>query len=41
MNLQSILNKNSPQAHMGLGFNVLGVVRKLVKYIVYLSKRKN
>jgi hypothetical protein len=31
MNLQFILNKNSPWAHMELESNVLGVARKLVK----------
>jgi hypothetical protein len=41
MNLKPILNKNSPQAHMELEFDELGVPKKLVKYIVHLSKRKN
>ena len=30
MNLQPILNKNSPQAHMVLEFDMLGVVKSLV-----------
>jgi hypothetical protein len=34
-NLQSILNKNSPQSHMELEFNVFGVARKLVTYVVH------
>jgi hypothetical protein len=37
-NLQSILNKNSPQAHMELEFDGLGVSRKLMKYVVHFSK---
>jgi hypothetical protein len=41
MNLQLILSKNSPRAHMELKFNVLGVAEKLMKYLVHLSKRKN
>jgi hypothetical protein len=40
MNLELILNNNSPRAHMELEFNVLGVGGKLVKYIIHLSKRK-
>jgi hypothetical protein len=32
MNLQSILNKNSPWTHMELEFDVSGVTVKLVKY---------
>jgi hypothetical protein len=39
MNLQPILNKTSP--HTELGFNMLAVAGKLVKYIVHLFKRKN
>ena len=35
MNLQFILNKNSPQAHMESEFDVLGVARKLMKYVVH------
>jgi hypothetical protein len=40
MKLQPILNKNSPWAHMELEFDVLGVARKLVKFVVQSSKRK-
>jgi hypothetical protein len=40
MNLQSILNKNSPEVNTKLEFGVLGVVGKLVKYVVHLPKRK-
>jgi hypothetical protein len=39
MNLQPILNKNSPWAHMKSKLDVFGVVGKLVKYVVYLSKK--
>jgi hypothetical protein len=38
MNLQSILNKNSPWVHVELDINMLGVIKKLVKYVIYLSK---
>jgi hypothetical protein len=41
INLKPVLNKTSPLAHTELEFDVLGVPRKLVKYILYLSKRKN
>jgi hypothetical protein len=41
MNIIPVFNKNSPQAHMELELDVLGVHRKLVKYVVHLSKRKN
>jgi hypothetical protein len=41
MNLKPILNKTSPQAHKELELDLLGVPRKLVKYVVQLSKRKN
>jgi hypothetical protein len=34
MNLQPILNKNSPHAHKELEFDVLGIAGKLVKYVV-------
>jgi hypothetical protein len=40
LNLQPILIKNSPQAHMELEFDVLGVGGKLMKYVVHSSKRK-
>jgi hypothetical protein len=36
-----ILNKNSPWVHTKLELDVLGVVKKLVKYVVHLSKRKS
>jgi hypothetical protein len=41
MYLIPVLDKTSPWAHMELELDVLGVPRKLVKYIVYSSKRKN
>jgi hypothetical protein len=41
MSLIPVFNKNSPWAHMELESDVLGVHRKLVKYVVHLSKRKN
>jgi hypothetical protein len=41
MNLKPVLNKTSPQVHMESELDVLGVPRKLVKYVVNLSKRKN
>jgi hypothetical protein len=41
MNLISILNKTSPWAHTESGLDVLGVPRKLVKYVVHLPKRIN
>jgi hypothetical protein len=41
MNLQPILKKNSPWTHMEFEWDLLGVVGKLVRYVVYLSKRKN
>jgi hypothetical protein len=34
------LNKNSPHAHTKSEFDVLGVAGKLVKYVVFLFKRK-
>jgi hypothetical protein len=39
MNLKPVLNKSSPRAHMELEFDVRGVPRKLVKFLVHLSKR--
>jgi hypothetical protein len=39
-NPQSVFNKNSPHAHMKLEFDVLGVARKLVKYVAHVSKKK-
>jgi hypothetical protein len=41
MSLIPVFNKNSPQAHMELELDVLGVHRKLVKCVVHLSKRIN
>jgi hypothetical protein len=41
MNLEPILNKNSPWAHIKLDFEVLGVTKKLVKYVIHLSKNNN
>jgi hypothetical protein len=41
INLKPILNKTSPSAHTESEFEVFGVLGKLVKYIVHLSKRKN
>jgi hypothetical protein len=35
-----VFNKNSPQVHTELEFDVLGVHGKLVKYVVHFSKRK-
>jgi hypothetical protein len=40
MNLNPILNKISPRARTELEFDVFGVPKKLVKYVVHLSKRK-
>jgi hypothetical protein len=40
MNLIPILNKTLLHAHTKLELNVLGVLGKLVKYVVHLSKRK-
>jgi hypothetical protein len=40
MNLQPILNKDSPQVHMELKFDALSIAKKLVKYVVHLSKNK-
>jgi hypothetical protein len=41
ISLIPILNKTSPQAHMELELDVLGVPKKLVKYVVNSFKRKN
>jgi hypothetical protein len=40
MILIPIFNKNSPRAHMESELDVLGVHRKLVKYVVHSSKKK-
>jgi hypothetical protein len=34
------MNKTSPWVHTELEFDVFGILRKLVKYVVHLSKRK-
>jgi hypothetical protein len=36
-----VFNKNSPRAHMESELDVLGIYRKLVKYVVHSFKRKN
>jgi hypothetical protein len=41
MSLILVFNKNSPRAHTESELDVLGVHRKLVKYVVHSSKRKN
>jgi hypothetical protein len=41
MSLILVFNKNLPQAHMESELGMLGVHRKLVKYVVHLFKRKN
>jgi hypothetical protein len=38
MNLIPVLNKTSPRAHMKFELDVLGVLGKLVKYVVHSSK---
>jgi hypothetical protein len=40
MDLQSILNKHLPHANTDLEVDMLGVAKKLVIYVVHLSKRK-
>jgi hypothetical protein len=40
ISLIPVFNKNLPRAHIELEFGVLGVHRKLVKYLVHLSKTK-
>jgi hypothetical protein len=40
MSLILVFNKNLPQAHTESELGVLGVHRKLVKYVVHSSKRK-
>jgi hypothetical protein len=40
MSLIPVFNKKFPRAHTESEFDVLGVHEKLVKYAVYLSKRK-
>jgi hypothetical protein len=41
MNLILVLNNTLSLAHTKLELDMLGVLGKLVKYVVYLSKRKN
>jgi hypothetical protein len=41
MSLIPVFNNNLPPAHTESEFDVLGVNKKLVKYVVHLSKRKN
>jgi hypothetical protein len=41
MSLIPNFNKNSPRAHTESELDVLGVHRKLMKYVVHSSKRKN
>jgi hypothetical protein len=40
MSLIPIFNKTSPRAHTESELDILGVHRKLMKYVVHLSKRK-
>jgi hypothetical protein len=40
MSLIPVINKNLPRAHTESELDVLGVHRKLVKYVVHLYKRK-
>jgi hypothetical protein len=39
MNLQSILNKNSPWNHIKSKYGALGIAGKIVKYVVHLFER--
>jgi hypothetical protein len=41
MRLIPFFNKTSPWAHAESELDMLGVHRKVVKYVVHLSKRKN
>jgi hypothetical protein len=41
MSLILVFNKNSPRAHTESELDVLGVHRKLVKYVVHSSKKIN
>jgi hypothetical protein len=36
-----MVNKTSPESHSELELDMLGVLQKLVKYVVHLSKRNN
>ena len=37
MSLKLVLNRTSPQSHIELELDVLGVPRKIVKYVVHSS----
>jgi hypothetical protein len=39
MNLKPVLNKTSPQAHIESELKMLGIPRKLVKYVVHSFKK--
>jgi hypothetical protein len=39
MNLKHVLNKTSPQAHTESELDVLGIPKKLMKYVVHSSKK--
>jgi hypothetical protein len=41
MNLKPYLNKTSPRALTKSEYDVLGVPRKLMKYVFHSSKREN
>jgi hypothetical protein len=41
MSLIPVFNKILPQAHTESELDVLGVHKKLVKYVVHSSKKKN
>jgi hypothetical protein len=41
MSLIPVFNKTSPWVHTELELDMLGVDRKLVKYVVHLFRRKN
>jgi hypothetical protein len=41
INIKPVLNKTSPQVHTESEFDVLGVLGKLVKYVVCSFKREN
>jgi hypothetical protein len=41
MDLKFVLNKTAPHAQIKSELDILGVPRKLMKYVVHLSKRKN
>ena len=39
-NLQPILNKNAPHYHLELEFDMFVIAKRLVKYVIILSKIK-